>query len=465
MEPGNRSANPSCATCRKRSRKCDRGRPVCRRCVSHGLDCGGYPSKFRFFNVTENLTSRRTRSPKSSRPASRAPPDELAGGDTPAFSAATSSSTTPSTATDQVRIRSPAERVDSITVQDVLHWDHSQELLVHYDRCLCDVLIITQDNIANPFRDYVLPLAYESAGILHAVLSLSARHHSGRSGRDGCSMTSLAEKYSLHATQILDSLLELGHLSHRAQVSILIMALLLILQDMFKGSDITSANLEFLCRTDTFCQKLISQSPVDVCAEFAIAALARIDAVRAFMGNESLSLSKSVREFTYKSQHHRLDRLTGCPDFVLRSVMDSLDHAEKYQAGSLTCETFRMMLSQSRRTLQGWRNPTDADTEDYCNLGTAYQQACIVRISKLLGDVRPQDKADTDESIAIGKMLDAVSQVSQQSTFYKQLLIPLSLVSTGMRTWKPHQQHYAQLCLEEIRRQIGICCHCPLRAL
>lgn len=39
---------PACATCRAKSRRCDRARPSCRRCIAKGLECGGYPEKFRF---------------------------------------------------------------------------------------------------------------------------------------------------------------------------------------------------------------------------------------------------------------------------------------------------------------------------------------------------------------------------------------------------------------------------------
>ena len=38
----------SCAMCRKKSRRCDRARPICGRCTERGLECGGYPEKFRF---------------------------------------------------------------------------------------------------------------------------------------------------------------------------------------------------------------------------------------------------------------------------------------------------------------------------------------------------------------------------------------------------------------------------------
>ncbi|KAJ5839887.1 uncharacterized protein N7525_005075, partial [Penicillium rubens] len=39
---------PACITCREKCRKCDRTKPVCQRCITKGLECKGYPDKFRF---------------------------------------------------------------------------------------------------------------------------------------------------------------------------------------------------------------------------------------------------------------------------------------------------------------------------------------------------------------------------------------------------------------------------------
>lgn len=41
----------ACLTCRQKSRRCDRARPACKRCISKGLECGGYPDKFRFCGI------------------------------------------------------------------------------------------------------------------------------------------------------------------------------------------------------------------------------------------------------------------------------------------------------------------------------------------------------------------------------------------------------------------------------
>jgi hypothetical protein len=45
------AAGPACKTCREKCRKCDRGRPKCQRCISKGLECGGYPDQYRFCGI------------------------------------------------------------------------------------------------------------------------------------------------------------------------------------------------------------------------------------------------------------------------------------------------------------------------------------------------------------------------------------------------------------------------------
>jgi hypothetical protein len=47
-EPALTIPGPACITCREKCRKCDRAQPACQRCISKGLECKGYPEKFRF---------------------------------------------------------------------------------------------------------------------------------------------------------------------------------------------------------------------------------------------------------------------------------------------------------------------------------------------------------------------------------------------------------------------------------
>ena len=47
--------DPVCGTCRRKCRKCDRSRPQCQRCVSKGLVCEGYETKFRIYNLASGV--------------------------------------------------------------------------------------------------------------------------------------------------------------------------------------------------------------------------------------------------------------------------------------------------------------------------------------------------------------------------------------------------------------------------
>lgn len=43
------ASDPVCGTCRRKSRKCDRTKPQCHRCLSKGLLCEGYETKFKVY--------------------------------------------------------------------------------------------------------------------------------------------------------------------------------------------------------------------------------------------------------------------------------------------------------------------------------------------------------------------------------------------------------------------------------
>lgn len=47
-------SDPACGTCRKKSRRCDRGRPHCQRCISKGLLCDGYATRFKIYDLANN---------------------------------------------------------------------------------------------------------------------------------------------------------------------------------------------------------------------------------------------------------------------------------------------------------------------------------------------------------------------------------------------------------------------------
>jgi hypothetical protein len=52
-------------------RRCDRARPVCQRCITKGLECGGYPPKFKFCGVASRGKWSRSDQPFMEQPRRR----------------------------------------------------------------------------------------------------------------------------------------------------------------------------------------------------------------------------------------------------------------------------------------------------------------------------------------------------------------------------------------------------------
>ncbi|KAH8425048.1 uncharacterized protein LDX57_002797 [Aspergillus melleus] len=173
---------PACLTCREKCRKCDRARPACNRCITKGLDCGGYPEQFRFCGIASRGKwkgaqapvgdrNARVRSGRVTRQQTReSSTAEPVSGDTSKSSEQTQTSST------LVRpIESPQNPSDEIV--RILGLAETETLLSHYDSFICPHQISgVGDDVDNPYRSYILPLARQQIGLLYAVLGLSAAH-------------------------------------------------------------------------------------------------------------------------------------------------------------------------------------------------------------------------------------------------------------------------------------------------
>ena len=109
----------------------------------------------------------------------------------------------------------------------------SDDVQVKYS--LIDSIVITTADSSNPFAEYVLPLAYQHDGVLHALLGLSAchMHTSGKDQSIECTDTAL--RHRVAAIQALGTLLEqeeTSQMSVTQEESVLAMVLLLIFHDV-----------------------------------------------------------------------------------------------------------------------------------------------------------------------------------------------------------------------------------------
>ncbi|KAF2757789.1 hypothetical protein EJ05DRAFT_493356 [Pseudovirgaria hyperparasitica] len=131
-------ANPVCGTCRRKSRRCDRGKPSCQRCISKGLLCEGYETKFKVYDVAKGPKKRRVAEQSKVNTVGKA-----------------------------------KERLWSLKRSSSLYRPPGRDRI---DIILCEALVVVRDPRLNPFRRYVLPLAHQDASLLHAILGLSACH-------------------------------------------------------------------------------------------------------------------------------------------------------------------------------------------------------------------------------------------------------------------------------------------------
>ncbi|XHG09926.1 hypothetical protein AWENTII_012962 [Aspergillus wentii] len=128
----------------------------------------------------------------------------------------------------------PSPPSSSSPIDDILAVCENQNLLLHFDKIVCNTLIITE-GLQNPFRCYILPLAYQNTGILQALLSLAARHMISSGGRPEQVNKAAMIEHQLCAVRSLSSLLmkeEMYGLTDEEQDITLAVVLLLVLFDV-----------------------------------------------------------------------------------------------------------------------------------------------------------------------------------------------------------------------------------------
>jgi len=103
------------------------------------------------------------------------------------------------------------------------------------ENTICTALPTSCSHAPNPFKDYILPLASQNAGLLEAVLGLSACHMMNRDPKANAHMFTAAIEHRLSAFSALGSLLlkeERFGLSDTEEEVALAIVLTLVLHDI-----------------------------------------------------------------------------------------------------------------------------------------------------------------------------------------------------------------------------------------
>ncbi|KAH7257863.1 fungal-specific transcription factor domain-containing protein [Fusarium tricinctum] len=482
---------PACGTCRKKSRKCDRKRPICDRCRIKGLHCEGYPPRFQFREVLV-APSRQwsTGVVSSSDPLALAEPalepptaPQTANAVTPPvdFSViesfdnclpdsaedllpqdpSISSHSSPSSPENTQIPANQGSYASPPIVNPQLQNEviANQPIIEYFQQTLSQRLMIQVHGIENPFQKYVLPLAYQHQGILHALLGLSVCHMH-ISGRESSHYFVAASfRYRLSALHSLGSLLQREEASRLEPLEaeyVLAMVLLLVLHDVCEtGVSSHGAHLNgvsFLCKRMACSTDCSTRSKAGM---FFTSALAWLDILRGFSGAEKLSYSEDIRSCVRDHGSLSLHTLVGCPPSLFYEIGQVLEAGKANLAGDIPLEQFKDVLQKAEKFFRTWDPeqvvyPTSHG--EWKHLADAYRHACLLRIMRF-PDPLALSCEDTRIKASVSAILDICAAIPRDSTFYKRLLFPLFLA--GADTCSPHQIHYASWCISGIKEATG----------
>ncbi|KAL2696216.1 hypothetical protein AAEP93_002630 [Penicillium crustosum] len=453
MPPG----GPACITCREKCRKCDRTKPVCQRCISKGLECKGYPDKFRFAGLA-------TRGKWKNRAV-------------PAVNRNDSVPTQPGSETDHLhsnheefdqqqrdglashadRSIEPLPSLDHFWPQpegrvaeldDLLMLERTEQLLTHYDQVICPHQIaLPAAGADNPYQVYVLPLAYEQIGLLYAVLGLTACHM-GINKEDEYLRETLAVEYRVRAIRWLGETLRngiSGELDENERDGIFVTIQILLLQDIFESG--------------------ISTHGVHITGALSICNQLRLlDIIRSLADPQRLCFSPELREAVATLSDLKFERVNGCPRDMFLIMGNVIEHAKAHAMGKIETPEYERLLNAYRYELYSWRLKTDRYPNDdprWPAVAEAFRHACILHTSRLLDETQPAEAPMIQNSVTA--ILDSLAEIPAECRLIELVVMPLFMA--GADALSPYARHYVLLRFDHIRAHGGVGNHVSISLL
>ncbi|KAJ5096933.1 fungal-specific transcription factor domain-containing protein [Penicillium angulare] len=429
-----RSTDAACLTCRQKSRRCDRARPMCKRCISKGLQCGGYPDKFRFCGIATRGKWRNQTVPVDQVAPSPTAQAETASNDT---SAASSSRGENPTSPDSCAPNNEQE------IQKILASAETGMLISHSLRV----------ESKNPYRIYVLSLAYEQIGLLHAVLALSACHF-GHLNSDKHFHEAVAVDYRLKAIAELGVAIRKvssGDFSDSDRDGVFATIQILLLHDICESG--VSLHGAHISGAMSICSQLMLDQRLTVSDErtvFFLGNIAWLDIIRSFSAPERLCFPQKLREKLLSLCDLRFESVNGCPRELVLVIGDVLEHTKAHSTGRISTEDFRDVLKGSIQKFYLWDSSRcffpDANSL-WLSVAEAYRHTCILSTRRLLDDTESASTPHIQESV--NHILDSISNIPATSPLIELLVLPLFIA--GADCLSQHSRHYILLRYAEIK--------------
>ncbi|CEO58722.1 hypothetical protein PMG11_03427 [Penicillium brasilianum] len=448
-----RSTEAACLTCRQKSRRCDRGRPVCKRCISKGLQCGGYPDKFRFCGIASRgkwkgrdvPIDTEAVSPASS-PSSTNVSRKIVLGQSD-----TSSSHSPNDALALVSQSSKSNHKSEI--DRVLSLDETDLLLKHYDHVICPHQIAHENNSDNPYRRYVLPLAYEQIGLLYAVLGLSACHL-GHLKSDKHLYETTAVDYRVKAITALGAAIRQvcsGSFNDNERDGVFVTIQILLLHDIRESG--TSTHGAHISGALSICNQLKLDERLTVKDErtvFFLGNLIWLDIIRAFSVPERLCFTQELRQKLLSLCDLRFEAVNGCPRELALIIGEILEHAKAHSTDRLSTDEYHTHVQALIQKLFSWDSSRcfyPSEDPLWRCVAEAFRHTCILRAWRLLD---PTESASTPRiQTSVMAILDSLAHVPGTNPLIELNVMPLFMA--GADSLSPHSRHYVLLRLSEIQ--------------
>ncbi|KAJ5776102.1 uncharacterized protein N7511_001113 [Penicillium nucicola] len=440
-----RVPGPACITCREKCRKCDRTQPTCQRCISKGLECKGYPERFRFAGLATRGKWKGRAVPTVGHSVPRT---ELAN-DSPRDVEPNTSKRSSTTIANPDREKSHvvadyplSHRGRAVELDDLLMLERTGLLLSHYDREICPHQIALSDDKAdNPYRLYILPLAYEQIGLLYAVLGLTACHI-GIKEDDAYLRDTLAVEYQARAIRCLGETIQngiSGELGENERDGIFATIQILLLQDHGKSS---------------------LQPPFHLNSNIGD----RLDIIRSLADPRKLCFSPALRETIANRSDLKFEQVNGCPRELFLIIGSVLEFAKAYESGHMDTRQYERLLNAARYDLHAWQLSSGVYPDDHSRwpaVAEAFRHACILHTSRLLDVYQPAEA--TIIQISVTAVLDAISEIPPNCHLIELLVMPLFMAGTDALS--SYARHYVLLRYEHIKARAGFGHPAPISLL